>query len=94
MPEFTSPIRNWMPSRSISLRVFCTPVPTSLAESSTSSSIWRPSTPPLALICSTANLAPITFILRHRGIDAGQRIDHADLDRVGGARRPTKGEAI
>jgi hypothetical protein len=29
-------------SRSISLRAFCTPVPTSLAESSTSNSTWRP----------------------------------------------------
>src|SRR6516165_6373127 len=31
------------------------------------------------------------FILRHRGVDAGEWIDHADFDRVGGARRPYKG---
>ena len=38
MPELTSPIMKLTWSRSISLRAFCTPVPTSLAESSTSNS--------------------------------------------------------
>ncbi len=62
MPELTSPIMKLTWSRSISLRAFCTPVPTSLAESSTSNSTWRPRMPPLAFICSTASLAPITSL--------------------------------
>ena len=31
------------------------------------------------------------FVLRHSGIHTGQRIDHADLDRVRRARRNDKG---
>ncbi len=60
MPEFTSPMMQLTLSRSISLRVFCTPVPTSLAESSISNSTGRPRTPPFLLTCSIASLAPST----------------------------------
>src|ERR1700722_18539762 len=62
MPEFTSPkiTSHW--SRSISLRVFCTPVPTSLAESSTRSCTWRPRIPPFWFTSSTAYLAPSTSL--------------------------------
>src|SRR6516165_4789071 len=31
------------------------------------------------------------FILRHRSVDAGKWIDHADLDRIGGTRQPYEG---
>jgi hypothetical protein len=41
---------------------FCTPVPTSLAESSTSSLSCRPNTPPFALTSATAYLAPSTSV--------------------------------
>src|SRR6516165_5882224 len=80
MPEFTSPIMKLTWSRSISFRVFCTPVPTSLAESSTRSSIGRPRMPPFWLISSTANFAPTNLVLCDRGINSGQRIDHSDPD--------------
>ena len=60
MPELTSPMMKLTWSRSISLRVFCTPVPTSLAESSIRSSTGRPRMPPFLLISSTAYLAPTT----------------------------------
>src|ERR1035438_6868355 len=62
MPEFTSPRMTSTLSRSISLRVFCTPVPTSLAESSTRSWTWRPRMPPFLLISASAYFAPSTSL--------------------------------
>src|ERR1700756_3882396 len=62
MPELTSPRMTATWSRSISLRVFCTPVPTSLAEASTRSWTWRPRTPPFLLISASAYLAPSTSL--------------------------------
>src|SRR5580692_3961809 len=62
MPELTSPRMTETSSRSISLRVFCTPVPTSFAESSTRSWTWRPRMPPFLLISASAYLAPSTSL--------------------------------
>src|SRR5208282_3948083 len=45
----------------------------------------------LNLAAEHAALDADQLVLRHRGIDPGERIDHADLDRVGGARRPDEG---
>ena len=81
MEELTLPSRKLTLSRSISLRAFCTAVPTSpLVESSTRSSTWRPRMPPLALICSTASSAADPLVLAQLRIGAGQRIVEADLD--------------
>ncbi len=62
MPEFTSPMITSTLSRSISLWAFCTPVPVSLALSSTRSSTWRPRMPPFLFISATVHLAPSTSL--------------------------------
>ena len=62
MPEFTSPMMMSTLSRSISLWAFCTPVPVSLALSSTRSWTGRPRMPPFLFICSTVHLAPSTSL--------------------------------
>ena len=41
--------------------------------------------PPLALICSSADLAADQLVLAGRGVGAGQRIVEPDLDCVRGA---------
>ena len=62
MPEFTSPMIMSTLSRSISLCAFWTPVPVSLALSSTRSSTWRPRMPPFLFISATVHLAPSTSL--------------------------------
>ena len=81
MPEFTSPMMKLTLSRSISLRVFCTPVPTSLAESSIRQ-LDRPAENAALLVdLLGGEFGSHHFALGDRGINAGQGIDHADLDR-------------
>ena len=68
-------------SRSISLRAFCTPVPTSLAESSTSSSTWRPEYAAFGVDLIDRELGAHHLVAGWSGVDAGEGIDHADPDR-------------
>jgi len=62
MPELTSPIMKETWSRSISLRAFCTPVPTSLAESSTKQLDLASEDAALGVHLFDRELAPITSL--------------------------------
>ena len=50
--------------------------------SSTTSWIFRPSTPPAALICVLGDLRALRDVVARGGEGAGQRLRHADLDRL------------
>ena len=84
--ELTLPSRKSTLSPSISLRAFCTAVPASpLDESSTRSSTCTTEDAALGVDLVERHLAADKLVLARAGVGAGQWIVEADLDRVSGA---------
>ncbi len=87
MPEFTSPKIASTLSRSISFCVFCTPVPTSLAEVFDQKLDLAAENAALFVDLGFGIFGAVDLALRQGRQHAGQRIDHADLDRLFAERR-------